>query len=219
MTFQIFYFCNFAEFLSLILTVYVQILSFLTMEIVKITVIIVSKMSSEVIDTVTVFVKANVQTHYQFMNLEIHKCYPHLYETEYRIYWVSGENEYMEVKDYHSYIMMLQLSLDHTLYLLVNDCPSDWTDNGDFLIFLDELEEFKEKESRRTLYDLYRPGDETLESFMLKEPEWSGPQRSDGEIIKYSTRNYPSKRCFTSDWEYLCNLSDVLKKGISYFLL
>lgn len=184
--------------------------------------ITISKFSSDVVGNFSLEVPCPRFCQYRDILLAIYKIYPRLSEEDFNLFYLVSKDMYVKVKDYLSYVTALIAVIDNTIILLLDDCPDDWHDNIEYILYLDRKEEEERKERDRDIYDvkIERPGEEVVREdsdvifAKVVEP------RRDEEILSYAiNKRYPYIRCYLKDdLENEVTIGNV-KKGMYCFYL
>lgn len=146
---------------------------------------------------------------------KLHELHPTVSDNDYILYWRYAKEQFLKVCDFVSYVTAITLSIDRTLYLLLNDGDEHCEETEFFLKVLDLRELKEEKERNRDKYDVIikREGDEEDEE-IEEEPPLGGKPCIDGKILTYALRKLPEVEPFTADLLQKANLIRDVKKGI-----
>lgn len=188
----------------------------------NITLILVSKMSSDVVDiSDTTIKKTDALPIKEDLDLAIYAVYPSLEDEQFDIYFVYGNYKFIHVTDFLSYNAVIITAYKPKLFLLLNDCPEGWVDNLEYLLYLDRKEERERIEKARDKYyvKIVRPGDpvEQLDTSQIAISRFDPDKyRTAIEILMYAIeRSKIDIRVSTHDVAKRARMTDLLCEGRS----
>ncbi|XP_022904172.1 uncharacterized protein [Onthophagus taurus] len=191
--------------------------------ILDVTLITISKLSSEIIDRDHISVMNERTVDFQELRDRVYDKYPALYlSNDYKIFWGYSKDYFIEINDTITYAAAVRCMTSGIFFILLNDFEDTWEDNLSFLLDLDRKEEEVRIERERDIYDvkIIRKGEEKIvshestETTTTKEPR---KIRTESEILAYAMRNEPEPFCYITDRYLGKTLISDMQKGYPRF--